>query len=194
VSHRYSADNSTNDSTAKSIIRSIVDFTESSTKKDSFNLIDSNYSIDEHLSEELNEKSDEKSDKKDFSTNNIDLLLNPEAAYTHSQEELFTQDFYSNNTSISYEKLFADDPEYMGSNSNLSEMTYSDTDSETLTDEEAEETMEDLQYASMLGTFDSVDFVKRRKLAMWADLNPVERELYHKLNSLTCNVDYSRTF
>jgi hypothetical protein len=125
---------------------------------------------------------------------NFDEILLIESAYTHSEQELMMQGFYSNDTSLNYEKLFSDDPEYMGSNSNLSEMTYSDTDSETLTDEEAEETMEDLQYASMLGTFDSVDFVKRRKLAMWADLNPVERELYHKLNSLTCNIDYSRTF
>ncbi|HIH12997.1 MAG TPA: hypothetical protein VJI32_06750 [Candidatus Nanoarchaeia archaeon] len=69
-----------------------------------------------------------------------------------------------------------------------------DTESETMSTEEAEATLKEIQYAQVTGTFSDVDYTERRRFATWALFNSAERELKHSIYAVTSNVDYSRTF
>ncbi len=69
-----------------------------------------------------------------------------------------------------------------------------DISSESMTAAEAEETIQELQYAAVLGTLSEVSYVQRRRFALWADLHKAELALFHRLNAMTNDVDYSRVF
>jgi hypothetical protein len=71
---------------------------------------------------------------------------------------------------------------------------WNDTESETMTMEEAEATLKDIQYAQVAGTLSDVDYNERRRFATWALFNSTERELMHSTYAVTSNVNYSRIF
>ena len=70
----------------------------------------------------------------------------------------------------------------------------SDAHSETMTSQEAEETVEDLQFAAITGSLTEISYVQRRRLAQFASMNKVELMLKHTLCAFTSDVDYSRMF
>jgi hypothetical protein len=70
------------------------------------------------------------------------------------------------------------------------EINFSDTQSETMTDEEAHETLEDIQYSQALGNSTNVDYVTRKKFANWVAFNPVLMRLFES-QSFTRDVNYS---
>ncbi len=97
----------------------------------------------------------------------------------------------------------ADQMEYRGFRSygvNLTEDFYAqmkqslETDnSDTMSIPEAEEVIQEMQYAAVTGNFSDVDSRDRQRFANWALFYPELRELFHAMHALTNNVDYSRT-
>lgn len=69
-----------------------------------------------------------------------------------------------------------------------------DTAAETLTMEEAENMVQDIQYATVLGQMSEMDHTERRKFAFWTEFNKVYLNLFHSMYAVTGDVDYSRTF
>jgi hypothetical protein len=62
-----------------------------------------------------------------------------------------------------------------------------------MSDEEAAEVMQELQNAFVLQwSFHSVDYDDRERFSMWEKFHRTLVVLYHNLNRLTDNVDYSR--
>ena len=70
----------------------------------------------------------------------------------------------------------------------------SDAHSETMTSQEAEETVENLQFAAITGSLTEISYVQRRRLAQFASMNKVELMLKHALCAFTSDVDYSKIF
>ncbi len=64
---------------------------------------------------------------------------------------------------------------------------------DTMSIPEAEEAMQDMQYAAVTGNFSDVDSRERERFANWALFYPELRQLFHAMYALTDNVDYSRT-
>lgn len=69
-----------------------------------------------------------------------------------------------------------------------------DTEAETMTMEEAENMVQDIQYASVLGQMSEMDHTERRKFASWTEFNKVFLNLFHSMYAVTSDIDYSRTF
>lgn len=65
--------------------------------------------------------------------------------------------------------------------------------SETMSDEEAAETVDDIQTAAVVGNLSAISFDKRKRLAMWAAFNPSLLMFYHH-SGVTGDVDYSRVY
>ena len=102
-------------------------------------------------------------------------------------------------TPLDYESLFSGPTKRMTSASGKEEEYWSvtpvkDTEAETMSTEEATETLQGIQYAAVTGTLSEMDHTQRKRFALWAMLNPAERELNHRTYALTSDVDYSRTF
>lgn len=70
------------------------------------------------------------------------------------------------------------------------ENKYSDTQSETLTTEEAEETMKEVCWASMAGNKCEVSYITRRKLNYWIMFNPTDFHVFES-NAMTRDVNYT---
>lgn len=70
------------------------------------------------------------------------------------------------------------------------EEKYHDTESETLTTEEAEETMKEVCWASMTGNKCEVSYVTRRKLDYWIKFNPALFKLF-EAQAMTRDVNYT---
>lgn len=89
-------------------------------------------------------------------------------------------------------------PSGYGSNANedlYAQMKQSlETDTtDTMSIPEAEEAIQDMQYAAVTGNFADVDSRDRERFANWALFYPELRQLFHAMYALTDNVDYSRT-
>lgn len=64
---------------------------------------------------------------------------------------------------------------------------------EVMDDEEARQEVERMQYAAITGSnFVNLDLTERKRFVNWTLGNLVFLNLYHSLNALTSNVDYSR--
>ncbi len=68
------------------------------------------------------------------------------------------------------------------------------SDTETMNLQEAKDTLTGIQYAQVTGSQTNIDLQERRRFANWAQYNPEFLSLFHKINSLTNDVDYSKTF
>lgn len=102
-------------------------------------------------------------------------------------------------TPLDYESLFSGPTKGMTSAFGKDEEYWSvtpvkDTEAETMSSEEARETLQGIQYAAVTGTLSEMDHTDRRRFALWAMLNTAERELQHRTYAFTSDVDYSRTF
>ena len=114
-----------------------------------------------------------------------------------SEEVIFAAGQYAADSPLDYEQLFRYHEPSSSSPSEQEEYASSvssDTTSETMTNEEAHDTVQEFQYAAVLGTMHDISYIKRGRFALWAQLNPAERELFHRLHALTGDVNYSRTF
>lgn len=142
----------------------------------------------------LPELSSSLSDSHETEEKELDLeitLDDSNADYSSLNPALF-ESYYD--LSAEYQQMFvADSTSYVSSKSN-SEEEPSDTASETLTSQEAEETIIDIQYANIAGTRMDVNFDQRKKLVNYFLFNPIEGRLIHALNRLTDDVDYSRVY
>ena len=65
-----------------------------------------------------------------------------------------------------------------------------DVKSEMISDEEAQRTIVDIQYATIMGSSMEINFEERRKLNLWILFNPALFKLTESLYSVTGNVDY----
>jgi hypothetical protein len=135
-------------------------------------------------------KEDKKSEKKDERT-----AKGISISYSVQEEQFMAENFYQSN--VDYDNLFS----YSFSVSSQSEeyeqgksisTAYSDTASETLNTKEADDTIQKVQYAAMLGAGTEVSSIARKKLATWAMYNKAELMLFHNLNGLTNDVDYNK--
>jgi phage/plasmid-associated DNA primase len=70
------------------------------------------------------------------------------------------------------------------------EEKYNDTQAETLTTEEAEETMEDICWSSMMGNKSEVSYIERRKLSNWIMFNPALFKLF-EAQAMTREINYT---
>ena len=111
------------------------------------------------------------------------------------------------NHAITYGKKEQNEPQIVSytqhqSPSSETKTTYSEqnsppkisNDSETMSLQQAKDTLTDIQYAQVTGNLGSMDLQERRKFANWAQYNPEFLSLFHRIHSITGNVDYSRTF
>ena len=64
---------------------------------------------------------------------------------------------------------------------------------DTMSIPEAEETIQDIQYAAVTGNFADVDSRDRERFANWALFYPELRQLFHAMYAITDNINYSRT-
>ena len=116
--------------------------------------------------------------------------------YAFGEEQSFAEKFY--NQMPDYERLFSGPERRKSSNEDDNDYAAGsstpDVAMETMTREEAEETVKEINYATMLGTLSDLSYVRRRRFAVWADLNKAELAFIHHLNALTNEVDYSRAF
>ncbi len=69
----------------------------------------------------------------------------------------------------------------------------SDVPQMMLTIPEAEETLQDIQYATALGAYHEVDMKTREKFSLWVMFNPALLGLFEASYKITGNVDYSKT-
>lgn len=67
-------------------------------------------------------------------------------------------------------------------------------EAETITTQEAEEVVSKIQYATVLCLTSELDHTQRKKFATWTMFNRADLQLFHTLNALTSDVDYSKTF
>lgn len=67
-------------------------------------------------------------------------------------------------------------------------------EAETMTTEEAEVMVAKIQYATVLCSMSELDHTERKKFATWTMFNVTDLKLFHTLNALTNDVDYSKTF
>ncbi len=114
-----------------------------------------------------------------------------------SKEVIFDASQYVSDSPQDYEHLFGYRQPSARSPSEQEEsasLVSSDTTSETMTNEEANDTIQVFQYAAILGTFNDISYIKRRRFALWADTNPAELILFHRLHALSDDVNYSRAF
>lgn len=112
--------------------------------------------------------------------------------YDHADESIELQ---NPDSVLDYDKLFY-------TNSNVKDKFYieedylsqteesTDTKMETMTHEEAEETMQEMQYSKITGS-GSVTLEKRRRLSNWLLFNRVRMGLWESLNAVTRDIDYS---
>ncbi len=70
------------------------------------------------------------------------------------------------------------------------EKKYNDTQSETFTTEEAEETMGDVCWSSMMGNKSEVSYIERRRLSNWIMFNPALFKLF-EAQAMTREVNYT---
>ena len=68
----------------------------------------------------------------------------------------------------------------------------SEKDSEILSNEEAEETLKNIQYAHLLGQSNEVSMSQRRKFYWWIKENPALFNLFENMHALTRDVDYQQ--
>ncbi|HIH10577.1 TPA: hypothetical protein HA241_00120 [Candidatus Woesearchaeota archaeon] len=83
---------------------------------------------------------------------------------------------------------FSSDEEYLTGSPQVEEDL-----AETMTAEEAQEAVRNVQYATALGTFHDVSPRERQRLSTYGLFNTVSLMLNHTLHALTADVDYSRT-
>ncbi len=67
-----------------------------------------------------------------------------------------------------------------------------DVESETMTTQEAEVELKDIQYATSLGSLTELDYSGRKRFAVWCMFNSWHRELFQVMHAVTSEVDYSR--
>ena len=105
------------------------------------------------------------------------------------EEQFLAEQFYS--SSVNYEESVSQQPAQ--SNIDLEEFyaegekihKIDDTTAETMSNEEAQECMSQVQYATMLGTLE-----ERRKLANWMTFNQTMMKIF-EAEAITRDVDYS---
>jgi hypothetical protein len=112
--------------------------------------------------------------------------------YGINEEEILAKDFYKS-SQVDYNKLFA--AEYkQGEGIEVYESEFSalisDTHSETMDNQEAEETFTKMQYAQILGAKSEVDYVTRRKFSNWISFNKALFSLF-EANSVTKDINYT---
>ena len=133
--------------------------------------------------------------KEDDKESNQEELKGLKSSIQEPEEELLAEQFYNTN-STDYEQLFnyeknvtvsyhPEEEQYSSSTT-----VVQDTASEMMTTEEAEETMESVSLAQVLGTKHDVSYVTRKRLANWVSFNPVLMRLFEAQN-LTRDVNYA---
>lgn len=114
------------------------------------------------------------------------------------EEQALAEKFY--NQTIDYEQLFLGPERRKRSKEGGEENEYSattassDVERESMTREEAEEMVKEVNYAALLGTLSELSHVRRKRFALWAELNRADVALFHSVHGLTNEVDYSRVF
>ncbi len=118
--------------------------------------------------------------------------------YAFWEEQALAEKFY--NQTIDYEQLFLGPERRKRSKEEGEENEYSattassDVERESMTREEAEEMVKEVNYAALLGTLSELSHVRRKRFALWAELNRADVALFHSVHGLTSDVDYSRVF
>lgn len=112
--------------------------------------------------------------------------------YSAEEEQRLAENFYKS-VGVDYEKIMYGENKKTGNFELEGEYWVEEvvsTDSETLTTEEAEATLQSIQYNTMMGTRHEVSSEQRRKFDMWIKFNPAEFLLFEAVYALTQEVDY----
>lgn len=138
------------------------------------------------------DKEDDGEDEKEESSKNFTVI-----DYSLQEEQFLAENFYASN--VDYNNLFSYSFTVPGTE--LGELyeqeessSSSDTASETMSTEEAEEMLIDIQYAAVLGTLNDLNHDARRRFANWVIFNPALWRLFHANYAVTGDVDYSKMF
>ena len=110
------------------------------------------------------------------------------------EEQLMAEKFYS--SSVNYEEPESQKP--TRTNVDLEEFyaegekihKIDDTTAETMSNEEAQECMSQVQYATILGTLNDLPLEERRKLSNWMTFNQTMMKIF-EAEAITRDVDYS---
>jgi len=124
--------------------------------------------------------------------------IEPIITYLSSEEEQFLAENFYKTGIVDYDELFNYNPNSVDYTIGIKGLevnsSISNTNSETMTAEEAEETLIEIQYATVLGTINEISHEKRRKFSTWVTFNSALMSLFHSLYAVTGDVDYSKTF
>ncbi len=117
-------------------------------------------------------------------------------SYGTEEEQRLAQILYGH-SAINYTELFYGTRE-LGKEGFQPEEDYwvqtasaEDTDTESLSTSEAEQTIKDIQYSSMIGARHEVSCMERRKFDLWIKFNPALFKLFETNNALTRDVNYA---
>jgi hypothetical protein len=148
------------------------------------------------VSNESKNKSDDKTDLElfDFKNDDEDHDQIKMPSFEDSLEEQFmAENFYS--SSINYEEAVSqptlsgiDLEEFYAEGEKIHKID--DTTAETMSNEEAQEYMSQVQYATMLGTINDLPLEERKKLANWMTFNQTMMKIF-EAEAITRDVNYS---
>jgi len=98
---------------------------------------------------------------------------------------------------LDYNRLFTEKDSKKEMNSSFEDEYWlqtasSEKDSDILSNEEAEETLKNIQYAHLLGQGNEVSMNQRRKFYWWIKENPALFNLFENMHALTRDVDYQQ--
>ena len=139
--------------------------------------------IDKNLEDEVNDQEI-----------NSEIIENID--YSFHEQQLLERTYQQENSKLDYEQLF--------STTNLSTInsdfedeywtnsTNSINNSELLSNEEAEETFLNIQYAYLLGQSNDISLDQRRKFHWWIKENPALFNLFENMHALTRDVNYQQ--
>lgn len=118
----------------------------------------------------------------------------PQTSYSFHHQE-FLAGLHYNAPALDYEKLWYGESkthsaEYGLEGEYVSEVP-SETESDMLTVQEAEEVFMNIQYHAMLGNVNEVNGEDRRKFSLWIAFNPALFKLFEATQGLTREVNYA---
>ncbi|MBU0460799.1 MAG: hypothetical protein KKH52_04930 [Nanoarchaeota archaeon] len=109
--------------------------------------------------------------------------------YSFQEEQFFGSEIYSKKP-LNYLELF-----YGNKNpETTAETLASDTETETLAPEEAEQTIIKVIYASIMNNMNEISYQARKKIDNLWKYNIIMAKLYHRLHAVTDDVNYSLAY
>lgn len=143
--------------------------------------------------EVVEEDLETKVDLEDEEDSETETEITPQVNYSFIEEE-FIMGLAHNVPVLDYEKLWYGEKtptKYEPEEEYWVPSPKTENETEMLTNEEAQETFMEIQYATMLGTLSDMNMIQKRKFDLWIKFNPALFKLFELTYSVTREVNYA---